>query len=154
MLYFEDLTVGRSFTAGPKSVSEAEIIAYARRFDPQPFHVDPEAGRAAGLGGVIASGWHTGAMTMRLICEAFVLDTASLGASSVPAGTWHLPVKPGDALTLTAEILEARRSTSRPDRGIVHCGYVLHNQAAEKVFTMDAVHFVRCRGALGSRQEG
>ena len=145
MLYFEDLTVGRRFTAGPKQVSEAEIIAYATRYDPQPFHTDPEAGRASGFGGVIASGWHTGAMTMRLICEAFVLDTASLGASSGPKGTWHLPVRPGDSLSLEAEILEARRSASRPDRGIVRCGYVLNNQEGAKVFAMEAIHFVRCR---------
>ena len=76
---------------------------------------------------------------------AFVLDTASLGASSVPKGTWHLPVRPGDSLSLEAEILEARRSASRPDRGIVRCGYVLNNQEGAKVFAMEAIHFVRCR---------
>lgn len=152
MLYFEDLKVGRSFTAGPRSVSEAEIIAYARRYDPQPFHTDPAAGREAGFGGVIASGWQTCAIAMRLICEAFVLDTASLGASSVPAGTWHLPVRPGDALSLAAEVLEARRSASRPDRGIIRCGYVLHNATGEKVFAMEAVHFIRCRDSGAARQ--
>ena len=146
MLYFEDLPVGRSFTAGPISVSEADIIAYAERYDPQPFHTDPAAGREAGFGGVIASGWHTGAVTMRLICEAFILDTASLGASSVPFGTWHLPVKPGDALSLQARVMEARASASRPDRGILRCGYELRNQDGATVYTMEAIHFVRRRG--------
>lgn len=145
MLYFEDLPVGRSFTAGPVSVSEAEIIAYAERYDPQPFHTDPAAGRDAGFGGVIASGWHICALTMRLINEAFILDTASLGASSVPFGKWHLPMRPGDAMSLAARVLEARTSGSRPDRGILRCGYELTNQDGKTVLTMEAIHFVRRR---------
>jgi len=145
MLYFEDLPVGRSFTAGPKRVSEADIVAYAKRYDPQPFHTDPEAGRAAGLGGVIASGWHTGALTMRLIYEAFIADTASLGASSVPVGNWLLPVRPGDDLSLLARVMEARVSASKPDRGILRCGYDLSNQDGAAVFRMEAIHFVRRR---------
>lgn len=149
MLYFENLPMGRSFTAGPRHVTEAEIIAYATQFDPQPFHTDPEAGRAAGFDGVIASGWHTGAITMRLIYEAFIADTASLGASSVPVGNWLLPVRAGDDLSLVARVLEARPSRSKPDRGILRCGYELSNQAGQTVYTMEAIHFVRRRVHAG-----
>lgn len=116
-LYLEDLTPGRRFAAGPVRVTEAEIIAFARRYDPQPFHTDPEAARAHPLfRGLAASGWHTAALTMPMVVEAI----GHIAGGIIGGGgdlQWPRPVRPGDSLSLEAEVLEATPSRSRPDRG-------------------------------------
>ena len=116
-IYLDDLTVGRRFTAGPVTVSEAEIIAFASRYDPQPFHTDPEAAAQHPLfQGLAASGWHTAALTMPLVIEA----AGNIAGGIIGGGgelQWPRPVRPGDSLSLEIEVLEVTPSRSRPDRG-------------------------------------
>jgi len=116
-IYLDDLTVGRRFTAGPVTVSEAEIIAFATRYDPQPFHTDPEAAANHPLfQGLAASGWHTAALTMPLVIEA----AGNIAGGIIGGGgelQWPRPVRPGDSLSLEIEVLEVTASRSRPDRG-------------------------------------
>jgi acyl dehydratase len=116
-IYLDDLTVGRRFTAGPVTVSEAEIIAFATRYDPQPFHTDPEAAATHPLfQGLAASGWHTAALTMPLVIEA----AGNIAGGIIGGGgelQWPRPVRPGDSLSLEIEVLEVTPSRSRPDRG-------------------------------------
>jgi acyl dehydratase len=116
-IYLDDLTVGRRFTAGPVTVTEAEIIAFATRYDPQPFHTDPEAAATHPLfQGLAASGWHTAALTMPLVLEA----AGNIAGGIIGGGgelQWPRPVRPGDSLSLEIEVLEVTPSRSRPDRG-------------------------------------
>ncbi len=104
---------------GSFSLSEAEIIAFAKEYDPQPFHVDPVAAKDGPFGGLIASGWHTTSMMMRQLVDHYVSPESSLGAAGVDELRWPKPVRPGDTLHVRATVLEARRSGSKPDRGIV-----------------------------------
>ena len=116
-IYLDDLTVGRRFTAGPVTVTEAEIIAFATRYDPQPFHTDPEAAAQHPLfQGLAASGWHTAALTMPLVLQA----AGNIAGGIIGGGgelQWPRPVRPGDSLSLEIEVLEVTPSRSRPDRG-------------------------------------
>jgi acyl dehydratase len=132
-IYLEDLEVGRVFTAGPITVTEAEIIEFARRFDPQPFHLDHEAAAAHPIfRGLAASGWHTGALMMSLVAQAL----AGLPWGVVGAGgelQWTRPVRPGDTLRLEVEVMEVTPSRSRPDRGTALMRNRLINQAGEVV---------------------
>ncbi|GGJ08240.1 MaoC family dehydratase [Neoroseomonas lacus] len=116
-IYLEDLTVGRRFTAGPVTVSEDEIITFATRYDPQPFHTDPEAAAQHPLfQGLAASGWHTAALTMPLVVQA----AGNIAGGIIGGGgdlQWPRPVRPGDSLSLEIEVLEVTPSRSRPDRG-------------------------------------
>jgi acyl dehydratase len=132
-LYLEDFTPGRRFTAGPVTVDEAEVIDFARRYDPQPFHTDPEAAKAHPLfQGHAASGWHTAAMTMRLVTEAM----GNIAGGIIGGGgdlQWPRPTRPGDRLTLDIEVLEVVPSRSRPDRGSVLTRNRTLNQHGEEV---------------------
>jgi acyl dehydratase len=133
--YFEDLTVGRVFPLPAHAVTREEIIAFAREYDPQPFHLgDGGAGLADGL---IASGWHTCAIFMRALCDGLLLDASSLGSPGIDALRWHRPVRPGDTLSGSSTVLSARLSRSRPDRGIVHFRHEMFNQAGEPVLSLD-----------------
>ncbi|BAT59221.1 bifunctional protein PaaZ [Variibacter gotjawalensis] len=134
--YFEDFIPGSVDTYGPRHVTREEIIDFASQFDPQPMHLDEEAGRNSMLGGLAASGWGTCAMLMRMICDWFVLDSASLGAPGVDEVKWIKPVRPGDDLTLRRTIGEKRVSKSRPDMGFVPISYEMINQAGDVVMTM------------------
>ncbi len=140
-LFLEDLTPGRRFTAGPVMVTEAEIIAFASRFDPQPFHTDPVAARDHALfRGLAASGWHTAALTMRMIVDA----VGHIAGGAVGGGgelVWPRPTRPGDVLTLEVEVLEATPSRSRPERGSAVIRYRTLNQHGDEVqvFTARAV---------------
>jgi acyl dehydratase len=118
-LYFEDFAVGEVNTYGTRIVTREEIVAFAAEFDPQPMHLDEEAARLSLLGGLAASGWHTCALMMRIICDGFVLDTASMGSPGVDEVKWLAPVRPGDSLSVRATVLETRASNSKPDRGFV-----------------------------------
>lgn len=118
-LFFEDFPVGRVFTAGPRRVGEAEIIRFAKAFDPQPFHLDRLAARSSLFGDLCASGWQTCGLQMRMMVDAFLHRTVSLGSPGIKTVRWLKPVYVDDDLFLTTTVEEARRSRSRPDRGIV-----------------------------------
>ena len=135
-LYFEDFPVGMTYECGARSLSEEQIVGFAREFDPQPFHVDREAAKASMFGGIIASGWHTASTAMRLQVDAVLSRSASLGSPGIDELRWLKPVRPGDTLSLKLEVLESRPSQSKPDRGSVKVKYALSNQRGELVMTM------------------
>ena len=135
-LYFEDFTPGQTIEHGPRLVTREEIVAFAAQYDPQPMHLDEDAGRNSMLGGLSASGWHTSSLMMRMICDSFMLDSASMGAGSVEEVKWLKPVRPDDKLTLRTTVLESRRSRSRPEMGIVRLQYELFNQHDDCVMIM------------------
>jgi len=145
MLYFEDFPAGDIHEWGNRKIGEDEIIAFARRYDPQPMHTDPVAARDTMLGGLAASGWHTAALTMRMVCDEFMLDSASLGSPGVPELDWERPVRPGDTLRVRRTVLEARRSQSRPDMGIVNFLFEVFNQDGTRVMRMTAAIMLRTR---------
>jgi acyl dehydratase len=126
--YFEDYIVGTVHEFGSIVVEEAEVIDFARRFDPQPFHIDPAAAKQSVFGGLIASGWHTAAMMMGMIVEHYLAQSASLGSPGIDELRWLKPVRPGDTLTARVTVLESRRSRSKPDRGIVYSLIEVLNQ--------------------------
>ncbi|HWI28888.1 MAG TPA: MaoC family dehydratase [Stellaceae bacterium] len=140
--YFEDFTVGEVLILGQVTVSEAEIVAYARQFDPQPFHTDPERAKTSVFGGLIASGWHTVALYMRLLVDGFIGSVAeSQGSPGVDKIEWLKPVRPGDRLTGRMTILELIPSKSRPDRGTIRTLGEMVNERGEVVMTMRGLGF-------------
>jgi acyl dehydratase len=136
MLYFEDFPPGDVRESAPRAVTRDEIVAFARAFDPQPFHVDEAAARRSIYGGLLASGWHTCAIYMRLLWDTFLKDTASLGSPGMDEIRWIRPVRPGDTLRLRFTVVEAIPSRSKPDRGIVRSVSEVFNQHGETVMTM------------------
>lgn len=146
--YLEDAAVGDILELGSRTVSEAEILAFARDFDPQPFHIDPEAAAQSIFGGIIASGWHTCALTMRLMVDNFLSRAASLGSPGVEQIRWLRPVRPGDTLTARIVVLDVRPSQSKPDRGSVRMRTEVTNQTGELVMTMEST------GLIGRRPAG
>ncbi len=146
--YFEDYVLGAMYEFGSIRAEEEEMIQFARRYDPQSFHVDPVAARMSTFGGIIASGWFTAALVMRLLVDHYISSVASMGSPTAGEVTWLKPVRPGDELSLRVKIVEARRSNSKPDRGIVRAAVEVVNQNREVVMTRDAVSFVRCRTAI------
>lgn len=143
--YFEDYLVGSVHEYGPIAVTEEEIIAFARRYDPQYFHTDPEAAKKSYYGGLIASGWHTAGLTMRLLVDHVISDVASMGSPGVKELRWVKPVRPGDQLSIRVTIRSARRSRSGPDRGVVGFYIEATNQKRETVMTMETVGLYLCR---------
>ena len=143
--YFEDYTVGLVVDCGTFTIGEAELIEFAREYDPQPFHIDPVAAKDGPYGGLIASGWQTIAKTMRLLVENYVSLESGLGAAGVDEVRWPRPVRPGDTLRVRATVLEARRSNSKPDRGIVRSLTELTNQDGELAMKLTAINFVLLR---------
>ncbi|WP_234051261.1 MULTISPECIES: MaoC family dehydratase [unclassified Xanthobacter] len=117
--FYEDFVVGEVKAFGSHTITEEEIVTFAREFDPQPMHTDAAAGAKSVLGGLSASGWHSCAIMMRLICDGFLLRTAGMGSPGVTENSWLAPVRPGDVLTLRRTVLEARTSKSRPEMGLV-----------------------------------
>ena len=144
--YFEDYRPGavHEFT-DTITVDGERMVEFAKEFDPQPFHVDPAAGGP--FGGLIASGWHTAAMMMRLFADNYLSTVASLASPGVDALRWHVPVRAGDTLRLRATVRDTTRSKSKPDRGIIHTGVEVLNQRDEVVMTLSAVNFMRLREA-------
>lgn len=143
--YFEDYEVGTVYEYGHASVSEAEIIAFAERFDPQPIHVDTQFAARGPFGGVIASGWHTAAIAMRLVVDHYVSRVASLASPGVDELRWPTPVRPGDSLRLRTTILETRRSQSKPDRGLIRTRAELLNQHDQTALSLVAMNLIRLR---------
>ena len=138
ILYWEDFEVGETEVMGTHTFAEQDIIHFARQFDPQPFHVDPVAAKASPFGGLIASGWHTCAVAMRLICDNFVNRSASLGSPGVESLRWLKPVRAGDTLSYRRVVLETRASNSRPDMGLVKSRTEAVNQNGETVLSFEA----------------
>jgi acyl dehydratase len=143
--YYEDYVPGTIFEYGEIRVDAAEIIDFARRFDPQDMHVDPEAAARGRFGGLIASGWHTAAMMMRLLADHFLPRAASLGSPGIDELRWLRPVRPGDVLRIRVSILEASRSRSRPDRGMVRTLVEALNQQGEIVMSLKPMNIIGCR---------
>jgi len=145
--HFEDYPVGAIVEYGPIAVNEAEIVEFARRYDPQFIHVDAEAARQGPYGGLIASGWHTGSLMMRLLVDHFLGTPASLGSPGLAEIRWLAPVRPGDQLSVRVTILEARRSQSKPDRGVLSTFIEVLNQKREVVMSVKATNLMRCRNS-------
>jgi len=143
--YFEDYRAGDIHQFGAVEVTEAEIIAFAEKYDPQFIHTDPEAASAGMYGGLIASGWMTGSLMMRLYADHYLSRIASLGSPGVDELRWIKPVRPGDTLSVRVTIEETKRSQSKPDRGIVRSFIEVLNQRGEIVMSMRAVNFLLCR---------
>ncbi|WP_300302960.1 MaoC family dehydratase [Ferrovibrio sp.] len=138
MKYLEDFAVGQALDFPPRQVSEEEIVAFARDYDPQPFHLDKEAAKQSLFGGLCASGWHTAGMMMRMLVDNMIGKYASMGSPGVDQLRWVKPVFPGDTLHLRGEILDVRPSQSKPDRGVVTSRYEMRNQNGDIVLTMQA----------------
>jgi len=134
--YFEDFETGKTIEVGTRTVTEEEIIDFASKFDPQPFHVDKEAAANSIYGGIIASGWHTCSMMMRMMVDHFLRQSSSMGSPGVDEIRWLKPVRAGDTLSVSTTILEARPSTSKPDRGVVMTQWQAKNQHGELVATV------------------
>jgi acyl dehydratase len=143
--WFEDYPPGAVFTSREIEVSEREILDFARRFDPQPMHTDPAAARESRFGGLVASGWHTAALTMSLIVESFLSIRTSLASPGIDELRWVRPVRPGDRLHVRVSVLEARRSRSNPMQGVVRTFVEVLNQNGEAVMTMRPINFIACR---------
>ncbi len=145
-MYFEDIATGQTYVSQTMTVSQDEIIAFATQFDPQVQHTDPEAARHSIFGELVASGWHTAALTMRLQTDIFMarFPGGALGAQ-LDSLAWPRPVRPGDTLHVRLEILSARASRSRPDRGVLQVRTTTLNQRDEPVQEMVAAILVPCR---------
>ena len=147
-LYLEDLTIGRVFRSEPRIVTLEEMIRFARDSDPQDFHVDHEAAKASLFGGLVASGWQTAALSMRLLVEGpapFAGGLVGVGAEI----NWLKPVRPGDSIRIEGEVTKINRSRSRPDRGIVTVQLTTYNQRDEPVQKINARAVVFARGDGG-----
>lgn len=134
MRYFEDLSVGEKHALGTATVSRAEIIEFAERYDPQPMHTDPEVARQSPYGGLIASGWHTGALCMRCLVDGFLSETATRGALGVDSLRWRNPVRPGDELDVRGEILDTEEWSETA--GLARCGVTATNGDGEEVLSL------------------
>jgi acyl dehydratase len=143
--YFDDYVPGTTHDCGSVSVSQAEIISFATQFDPQPFHVDPEAAARGPYGGLIASGWHTAALTMRQLVDHYLSAETSLGSPGMDEIRWLGPVRPDDTLRVQATVLEARRSQSKPDRGIIKTVIEAVNQDGRTVMRAIGTNFLHVR---------
>lgn len=146
-LYFDDIRPGMAFETGSVTVDEAGIIDFAGRFDPQYFHVDPDAARRSAFGGLVASGLHTLSLTMRLFVDLKLWPRAIIGSPGMSEIRWVKPVRPGDTLTSTLEVTDVRRSRTKPDRGVVTTLHETRNQDGETVFTALCLHMLRRREA-------
>jgi acyl dehydratase len=146
-LYFEDFTVGREFRTDGATLTESQILDFALAFDPQPFHMDVEAAKQSMFGSLIASGFHTMALTFRLFAQTRALAACSLGSPGVDELRWLRPVRPGDTLRATVQVVEQRPSGSKPDRGIIRLHWTALNQRSEPVLTMTSMQLVKRRPA-------
>ncbi len=149
-LYFEDFQPGQTAEYGPRLVTREEIIAFAAQYDPQPMHLDEAAGQKSLLGGLGASGWHCCGILMRMICDSFMLNAASMGAGGVEEVKWLRPLRPGDCLRMRYTVLDVRASSSRPEMGIVRMRYEMTNARGECVMTMVTPALLRRRDAASA----
>jgi acyl dehydratase len=143
--YLEDFEPGQIFRTRGMSMDESEIMDFARKYDPQPIHTDREVAAEGPFEGIIASGWHTGSLVFRLWVDLGFMEKSSLGGPGIENLRWLVPVRPGDTLYTEVEILEARPSKSKPDRGILRYLTRGINQRGETVITMDSASFLKRR---------
>ena len=143
--YWEDFKVGEVQQIGERRVDKEEIIEFARRYDPQPFHIDEAAAQQSMYGGLIASGWHTCAMVMRMMCDAYLAQAASVGSPGIDTLKWLKPVRPGDTIRARRTTLDTRASKSKPDIGIVNNLWEVFNQKGELVMSMQGHGMFRRR---------
>ena len=144
---YEDFVGGASLAFGSKTVTAEEIVEFAAEFDPQPMHLDEEAGRASLLGGLAASGWHTCSMFMKLLCDSLLLDSTSQGAPGIDYVKWKKPVLAGDTLTASSTVLAKRLSNKRPSLGFVTMRAQMVNQRGEQVFELQNTGMFLTRAA-------
>lgn len=143
--YFDDFSPGDRFVSKGVTFTEADIIAFALRYDPQPFHIDLEAAARSPYGGLIASGFHTLAQGFRMMLQEGLFAECSMGSPGMDELRWLAPVRPGDTLHMEGEVVEARPSSSKPDRGILTVSYRALNQRGETVMTLSVAHLLRRR---------
>lgn len=136
--YFEDFEIGEQSEFGEYEVEKDEILEFAEQYDPQPFHVDEETAAQSHFGGLIASGWHSAAMAMRLLVDEYFSDHGSLGSPGVDELEWRRPVRPGDTLSLRVDVVDKRRLDSSESRGLVTLDIGMYNQNDESVLSMVA----------------
>jgi len=147
--YFEDYVPGAVFEYGSITLTEREMVEFAERFDPQFIHTDPRAAADGPFGGLIASGWHTAAVMMRLFVDHYLSHIASLASPGIDELRWSRPVRPGDTLSIRVSVIEANRSRSKPDRGMVRSLVEVLNQDREVVMSLQAMNILRCREMPG-----
>jgi acyl dehydratase len=141
--YWDDIKEGDVVELGSRIMEKDRMVAFAREFDPQPFHTDEKAAEASIWGGLIASGWLTGSTLMRLFYDGFLKDTASMGSPGIDELRWLKPVRPGDTLHTELEVAEKIPSRSKPDRGILRLKIWIKNQKGEDVITFTSMHLAR-----------
>jgi acyl dehydratase len=145
--YFEDYPVGAVYEYGYAMVNADEIVAFAERFDPQAMHVDAQYAAAGPFGGLIASGWHTAGIFMRLYADHYLSRVASLASPGIDEIRWPAPLRPGHTVRMRTTVTEARRSRSKPDRGLVRTRGELLNQDDQPVLSLLAMNLLRAREA-------
>lgn len=151
--HYEDLAVGETMTLGPITVSKADIIEFATEFDPFPFHLDEKAAKESLLGGLASSGWQTGALSLRMLVDAFLSKIASMGGLGFTDLKWKRPLMKGDSLSGTATITGLRRSASHPEMGIVTIAFDMRNQKGEQVMTLNLANLVEVRDPAANALE-
>ena len=144
-LYFEDFELGQRFETRSVTVSEADIIGFAKQFDPQYYHVDPQAAKNSAFGGLIASGFHTLSLSMRLFFDLDLWPEAIIASPGMENVKWLKPMRPGDTIRATADVIEVKASASKPDRGIVIMDHPCWNQHDEMILSVRCAHMVRRR---------
>lgn len=152
-LYFEDFEVGRRFVSRGVTMSEAAIMDFAFKYDPQPFHIDKPAAAESMYGGIIASGFHTLAVAFRMMYQENVFSSCNIGSPGLDELRWRKPVYAGDTIHTEIEVLDAEPSRSRPDRGRVRMGWTVKNQDDETVMTVTLVHIMLRRPGGSSAGE-
>jgi acyl dehydratase len=148
--HWEDFAVGTVRETGTVTVSREEILAFGRAFDPQPFHVDEAAAAASPFGALVASGWHTCGLAMRLLCDAYLLETATAGSPGVESLKWLRPVRPGDTLRVRTTVLEARPLASKPHLGLIRNRWQVLNQDGDEVMHLEGFAMLLRRPASPS----
>ena len=143
--FFEDYQVGETFEYGHHLVTEEEIIEFATRYDPQSFHIDKTAAEQSIYGGLIASGWMTGSVMMRMAVDHLISPLSSMGSPGIDELRWLKPVRPGDRLRVRATVLASKRSQTKPDRGVIELLQEAINQDGEVVMTICGWGMYRCR---------
>ena len=150
MIYYEDIVVGQTLVTGSKTVTKQEIIAFARQFDPQPFHLDEAAAERSMFGGLLASGWHTVAMMMRLLVDASASRAVNLGSPGFDDLRWRKPVRPGDTITVRSTCIDKRPSRSKPEIGSAWFQTEVVNQHDEVVMSLINIAIYQRRSAAAS----
>lgn len=146
--YFEDYIPGSVYEFGSIIVEETDILDFAKKFDPQAFHIDPDKSIKGPFGGLIASGWHTAALTMRLLVDHYISAIAGMGSPGSGPVRWLRPVRPGDKLSIRVTVLKTTCSRLKPDRGVVRSFVETMNQRGEVVMTRTAIGIFRCRKTM------